>query len=128
MSMRDFMTRILNTSRVVAEIAPPIVMEIVPRVVVETAPPIVVEDGFDLSPSPEEPFYWDIESRSAAVLGSGKHAIGARAYAEHPTTEVLCVSFARGNSPIETWVPTLRPSPARTRNDGCGHGAPETRE
>ena len=105
MSMRDFMTRMLNTSRVVAEIAPPIVMETTPRVVVETAPPIVVEDGFDPSPSPEEPFYWDIESRSAAVLGSGKHSVGARAYAEHPTTEVLCVSFARGNGPIETWVP-----------------------
>ena len=105
MSMRDFMTRMLNTSRVVAEIAPPIVMETTPRVVVETAPPIVVEDGFDPLPSPEEPFYWDIESRSAAVLGSGKQSVGARAYAEHPTTEVLCVSFARGNGPIETWVP-----------------------
>jgi len=103
--MRDFMTRVLNTSRVVAEIAPPIVMEITPCVVVETAPAIVVEDGFDPLPSPEEPFYWDIESRSAAALGSGKHSVGARAYAEHPTTEVLCVSFARGNGPIETWVP-----------------------
>ena len=38
MSMRDFMTRILNTPRVVVEIAPPIVMETTPRVVVEIAP------------------------------------------------------------------------------------------
>jgi DNA polymerase family A len=129
MSMRDFMTRMLNTSRVVAEISPPIVMEITPRVVVETAPQIVVEDGFDPSPSPEEPFYWDIESRSAAVLGSGKHSVGARAYAEHPTTEVLCVSFARDNCPIETWVPG-QPIPevvrAAAANPDCpwvAHGA-----
>jgi DNA polymerase len=52
-----------------------------------------------------EPFYWDIESRSVAVLGKGKMGVGARAYASHPTTEVLCVSFARGNGPIETWIP-----------------------
>ena len=79
MSMRDFMTRMLSTSRVVADIAPPIVMETTPRAVVENAPPIMVEDGFDPSPGPEEPFYWDIESRSAAALGSGKHSVGARA-------------------------------------------------
>jgi DNA polymerase len=52
-----------------------------------------------------EPFHWDIESRSAAHLGKGKLGVGARAYALHPTTEVLCVSFARGNGPIETWIP-----------------------
>ena len=51
------------------------------------------------------PFHWDIESRSAAELGKGKEGVGARAYAEHPSTEVLCVSFARGNGPVETWVP-----------------------
>ena len=51
------------------------------------------------------PFHWDIESRSAAELGKGKEAVGARAYAEHPTTEILCVSYARSNGPIETWVP-----------------------
>ena len=118
MSMRDFITRVLNTP-VVAEAAPPIVVEttphiglkITPPIVMETSPPIVVETGFDPPPSCEGgsengvPFYWDIESRSAAVLGSGKHGVGARAYAEHPTTEVLCVSYARGNGPIETWVP-----------------------
>jgi DNA polymerase len=50
------------------------------------------------------PFYWDIESRSAAELGKGKESVGTHAYAEHPTTEVLCVSFARGNSRVETWI------------------------
>src|SRR5262245_27474840 len=50
-------------------------------------------------------FYWDIETRSAARLGKGKHGVGARAYAEHPTTEILCVAYARGNGPIEIWVP-----------------------
>src|SRR5262249_22649418 len=42
---------------------------------------------------------------SAAELGNGKESVGTHAYAEHPTTEVLCVSFARGNSPVETWIP-----------------------
>ena len=51
------------------------------------------------------PFHWDVESRSAAKLGKGKESVGARAYAEHPSTEVLCVSFARGNGPVETWIP-----------------------
>jgi DNA polymerase len=50
-------------------------------------------------------FYWDLESRSAAMLGKGKYAVGVRAYAGHPTTQVLCVSYALGNGPIETWVP-----------------------
>lgn len=50
-------------------------------------------------------FYWDIETRSAAQLGKGKHGVGARAYAEHPTTETLCVAYARGNDPVEIWLP-----------------------
>jgi DNA polymerase len=102
MSMRDFITRVLNTPVVVGTPSP---------IVVEIPPTIVVETHFD-PPSPRKgsskndvPFYWDIESRSAAVLGSGKQGVGARAYAEHPTTEVLCVSYARGDGPIETWVP-----------------------
>jgi DNA polymerase bacteriophage-type len=101
MSMRDFITRVMNT--------PCVAVEATPRIV---TPHIVVEPPLDLSPACEEssskasaPFHWDIESRSAAVLGSGKHAVGTRAYAEHPTTEVLCVSYARGNGPVETWVP-----------------------
>jgi DNA polymerase len=53
-----------------------------------------------------EPFYWDVETRSAAKLGKGKDAVGARAYAEHPSTEVLCVGFARGNGPVVIWLPS----------------------
>jgi len=112
MSMRDFMTRVLNTSVVAEanprEVTPPIVAK-APRIVVETTPRIVAVTKFDPPPAcednSEKPFYWDIESRSAAVLGSGKHGVGVRAYAEHPTTEILCVSYARGNGPIETWSP-----------------------
>ena len=48
----------------------------------------VLEDG--------APFHWDVECRSAAKLGKGKDSVGARAYAEHFSTEILCVSFARG--------------------------------
>jgi DNA polymerase len=52
------------------------------------------------------PFYWDVETRSAAKLGKGKEAVGARAYAEHPSTEVLCVGFARGDGPVGVWLPS----------------------
>jgi hypothetical protein len=69
------------------------------------------------------PFYWDIESRSAAELGKGKQSVGARAYAEHPTTEVLCVSYARGNDPIETWVPG-QPIPEVVRAAAADPGCP----
>ena len=31
--------------------------------------------------------------------------MGVRAYAEHPSTEVLCVAFARGDGPVERWLP-----------------------
>src|SRR5262249_16151987 len=102
MSMRDFITRVLNT---------PVVVETPPPIVTKIPPPIAVESHFDPPPPPkgssenDVPFYWDIESRSAAALGSGKQGVGARAYAEDPTTEVLCVSYGRGNGPSETWVP-----------------------
>jgi DNA polymerase len=98
MTMRDFITRVMNTPRVVVKTTPRIVVP----------PQIVVETRADPPPAPKNevlPFHWDIESRSKAKLGGGKHGVGARAYAEHPTTEVLCVSFARGNGPIETWFP-----------------------
>jgi hypothetical protein len=52
------------------------------------------------------PFYWDVETRSAAKLGKGKDAMGARAYAEHPSTEVLCVGFARGDDQVGVWLPS----------------------
>ena len=111
MSMRDFITRVLHApiARVVAETTPRIEVETTPPIVVETTPPIVVEDDFDSlgegSPENSVPFYWDLESRSTAILGGGKYGVGVRAYAEHPTTEVLCVGYARGNGPVGTWVP-----------------------
>jgi DNA polymerase len=118
MSMRDFITRVSNapTARVVKTV-PLTAMEIATPSTVEIIPPIVVEPA-DFSPTPLRedifengvPFYWDLESRSAASLGGGAHGVGARAYAEHTTTEVLCVSYARGNGPIETWV-TGQPIP-----------------
>src|SRR5215467_1763078 len=109
MSMRDFITRVLNTPIVMK--TPPTVTEITPHITAEPPPPIVAEPRFDPPPACEDrskngaPFHWDVETRSAAKLGKGKEGVGARAYAEHPTTEILCVGFARGNGPIETWVP-----------------------
>jgi DNA polymerase bacteriophage-type len=108
MSMRDFLTRVSHAPIAPVETNPPIAVPIVVEttsIMEETNPSIVVgttdfgifENGV--------PFYWDIESRSAAVLGSGKYGVSARAYAEHFSTEVLCISYARGNGPVETWVP-----------------------
>jgi DNA polymerase len=127
MSMRDFMTRVLNAP-VVKETAPPVaalreyLKEITPSIVAkaqpivaettlrlvvarEPDPPFMCDDGTDQRLGACRHFYWDIESRSAKQLGSGKYSVGVRAYAEHPTTEVLCVSYSRGNGPIETWTP-----------------------
>jgi DNA polymerase len=103
MSMRDFITRVMNTP--ITAKTPPIVTEITPA---EPAAPIVTIDpppAYEDKPKKSEPFHWDIESRSAAKLGKGKESVGVRAYAEHPTTEIFCVGFARGNNPVETWVP-----------------------
>src|SRR5262245_23667348 len=84
MSMRDFITRVLNTPHIVTKTPPPIVVEIPPPI----AARIVTERSFDPSPCKSGvSFYWDAETRSAAKLGKGKEGIGARAYAEHPTTE-----------------------------------------
>lgn len=43
----------------------------------------------------------DIESRSVADLPK----VGARYYALHPTTEILCLSWAVGEDPPELWFP-----------------------
>jgi DNA polymerase bacteriophage-type len=108
MSMRDFITQIMNVA-VVAEPKAQVEIKTPSPLVVKAAPRVVVETHFD-PPSVhgnncKQPLHWDIECRSAAKLGKGKEGVGARAYAEHPTTEILCVSFARGNGPVETWVP-----------------------
>jgi DNA polymerase bacteriophage-type len=54
--------------------------------------------------APKPAFVWDVECRSAAPL-KGKMGVGARAYAEHPTTSMLSVAFALGDGPVEVWVP-----------------------
>src|SRR5215471_6641739 len=111
MSMRDFLARLPTPSfSPLAPIAPvtPVIESKVARLDLEDTPPDTKKiTQFDAIVFHEDgvPFYWDIESRSAAKLGKGKEGVGARAYAEHPTTEILCVGFARGNGPIETWVP-----------------------
>jgi DNA polymerase len=128
MSIRDFMTRVLNTPAAApstnaiqriatngqdpVKLTPPIVARASPAVL-ETTPQLIVPRELDPAFTCDDGqqaeacrhFYWDIESRSATVLGNGKYAVGVRAYAEHPTTQVLCVSYALGNGPIETWVP-----------------------
>jgi DNA polymerase len=52
-------------------------------------------------------FHWDVETRSAAELATRgkKRGVGAPAYAEHETTSVLCVCFAWGDGPVESWEP-----------------------
>jgi DNA polymerase len=107
MSIRDFIARHSTPPSptpiaAVLEIPTPIVLEPsnldLEATAASSAPcENVLEDG--------APFHWDVESRSAAKLAKGKESVGARAYAEHPSTEVLCVSFARGNGPVETWIP-----------------------
>lgn len=43
----------------------------------------------------------DFETRSAADLKK----IGVHAYAEHPTTEILCASYAIDDGPVQRWWP-----------------------
>jgi DNA polymerase len=111
MSMRDFLTRLPTPSfSPLAPVAPvtPVIESRVARLGLQDTPPDTKKiTQFDAIVLHEDrvPFYWDIESRSRAELGKGKKSVGVRAYAAHPTTEILCVSYARGNGPIETWIP-----------------------
>jgi hypothetical protein len=45
--------------------------------------------------------YLDFETRSHCDLK--KH--GVYNYAQHASTEVLCMSYAFGDEPVQTWVP-----------------------
>jgi DNA polymerase len=46
--------------------------------------------------------YLDFEAKSEVSIDD----VGARAYAEHPTTELLCCGWAIGlDSPVELWLP-----------------------
>lgn len=55
---------------------------------------------FAPTPIAQHMLYYDVECRSAAPL----KVVGARAYAESPTTEVLCVAYALDDGPVEVWV------------------------
>jgi DNA polymerase len=46
-------------------------------------------------------FWADFETRSACDLKAG----GVYNYARHPTTEVLCMSYAEDDGPVRTWRP-----------------------
>jgi DNA polymerase len=59
-----------------------------------------------IAPGSTDFFYWDVETRSAVELTKGKYGLGVHAYAEHFSTQVLCVAFARGDGPVELWVPS----------------------
>jgi DNA polymerase bacteriophage-type len=84
-----------TTKRPVAPIVPPKTPIETKRSVVPTIP--------EITPAAIKTFFWDVETRSVAKLGP--KGVGTRAYAEHSTTEVLCVAFALGDGPIEVWVP-----------------------
>ena len=44
--------------------------------------------------------FWDTELRSAASL----RLVGAWNYAAHPTTEMLCSTYAVGDGEVQTWI------------------------
>ena len=101
MSIRDFVARRLKPLSSVpipsAPLSPPPLPEEITRLV---DPPAfnTRESDPEVCAENDSPFFhWDIETRSVAKLGKGKFAVGVRAYAEHPSTEVLCVAFARGD-------------------------------
>ena len=45
--------------------------------------------------------FYDLETRSEVDLKE----VGASAYAQHPTTDVLCLAYALDDGPVELWVP-----------------------
>jgi DNA polymerase bacteriophage-type len=56
--------------------------------------------------------YLDFEARSEVDIGE----VGAHAYAEHPTTELLCCAWVLGlSAPVELWLP-WEPLPAEWRH------------
>jgi DNA polymerase len=45
--------------------------------------------------------HWDIESRSELRLDK----VGAHKYASHPSTEILCVTYAADDLKVKLWLP-----------------------
>ena len=95
MSVRDFLKRHpLPASPTVERAAPPTSSTLDPDIAHEpeiiAAPELQPQISESSCENPQDFFYWDVESRSAATLGKGKSGVGARAYAEHPTNGALC--------------------------------------
>lgn len=53
----------------------------------------------------------DFETRSTVPFGSAKGAVTAYQYANHPTTDVLCMRYAFGDGEIMRWDPFLNDEP-----------------
>jgi DNA polymerase len=62
--------------------------------------------------------YIDFESRSRLAL-AGPTGVGAYAYAEHPSTSVLCLAWALDDEPVRLW----RPQGGTTVIRGAAHDA-----
>lgn len=62
----------------------------------------------------------DFETVSCADL----RKTGAAAYAEHPTTDIICLSYAFGDGPIQTWVPAEDPAFPPDVADWVSRGEP----
>ena len=45
----------------------------------------------------------DFETRSIAPFGKRKDSVGADKYAEHPSTQILCMSYKIGSAPAKLW-------------------------
>ncbi len=109
MGVRDFLLRhplsALTPSTTVVARDPDITHKpvVVAEPELETAPEL--QPQVNQARCEDRSFYWDVESRSAGTLGKGKNGVGARAYAEHGTTEVPCVAYARGHDAPAIWEP-----------------------
>ena len=61
------------------------------------------EAGFTFEPAPPDPKRWTPPYK---VKGSGLRDCGSAHYAEHPSTEVLCMSYNIGQG-VKRWMPGL---------------------
>lgn len=56
------------------------------------------------------PLHYDIETFSEEDL----KAAGVYRYAEHPSTEMLCMSYRFGDGPVTLWIPSEETPALRT--------------
>ena len=64
----------------------------------------------------------DFETYSEARLGKHKEAVTAASYAEHPSTEVLCMGYKFGEAPSRLWIPDREPFPEEISAYYAGDG------